>query len=444
MEGDRYITKDNDTRSTYRVTSFAKQAYGATIISGVDNFKVADSVVKINDYAFRGSAYLNGVNPITPLQGVNCLDFANVVEIASHVCYGSSIKQLKANNLQKIGEYAFSDCKSLEYVYLPALVELSGTHIFRYCTSLTEVTFGEGLEKIPDDTFNNCSELKKLTLLNSEKVVTVGSNNNSSYLTSAAIAANITVRVPAAVYDKYKATYTSNNGFGRIPLENFEKFGMAVEDGEINYYLNVISETDKTAYIDYFNGELPTNVTFPDTLNGYKIVSVSAKAMSALVDVESVTLPKYMEYLNFTTADISDTVKTLVIDSNNTKFMTVDGVLYTKDGKTLLVYPMAKSGTSFAVDSGVTEIAYRAFYGAKNLQTVEFASNAVVTIRDNAFEKCTVLKTIKFNNSTESTFAGNNILLGANVNLKIDVPDAAISEYKAKVLIDYSILDRFI
>lgn len=439
-----YTTENNGTDPVFTVTSLGNHAYGAVSISRVDNFIIADSVTTINNRALKGSAYWSSSTIITTLQDVKCLDLANATFLGDNACAESSIKQVKAKNLQTVGGNAFSECRSLEEIYLPALTSITSSGAFRYCTSLTEVTFGEGLKKIPNDTFNNCSALKKLTLLNSEDVVTVGADNSSSSLTSAEIAANVIVRVPASVYDQYKGKYTSNNGFGRIPLENFEKFGMAVEDGEINYYLNVISETDKTAYIDYFNGELPTNVTFPDTLNGYKIVSVSATAMSALVDVESVTLPKYMEYLNFTTADISDTVKTLVIDSSNTKFMTVDGVLYTKDGKTLLVYPMAKSGTSFAVGSGVTEIAYRAFYGAKNLQTVEFASNAVVTIRDNAFEKCTVLKTIKFNNSTESTFAGNNILLGANVNLKIDVPDAAISKYKAKVLIDYSILDRFI
>lgn len=441
-DGAGYTTENNGTDPVFTVTSLGKHAYGVASISGIDTFVVADSIEIINDYALSGSAYLNGSTTLISLQNVNCLDLANAVELGSNACYGNNIEYLKANNIQKIGHYAFANCKKLRVVYLPLLDSMSGAYTFRYCESLTEVTFGSKLKNIANNAFDGCTSLKTLTLLNSEDVVTVGADNSSS-LTSATIAANVTVRVPMLVYSRYEEKY-GKNGFGQIPFKNFEKFGMAVEDGEINYYLNVISETDKTAYIDYFNGELPTNVTLPDTLNGYKIVSVSAKAMSALVDVESVTLPKYMEYLNFTTADISDTVKTLVIDSNNTKFMTVDGVLYTKDGKTLLVYPMAKSGTSFAVDSGVTEIAYRAFYGAKNLQTVEFASNAVVTIRDNAFEKCTVLKTIKFNNSTESTFAGNNILLGANVNLKIDVPDAAISEYKAKVLIDYSILDRFI
>ena len=161
--------------------------------------------------------------------------------------------------------------------------------------------------------------------------------------------------------------------------------------------------------------------------------------MAALKDVVKVTLPANMEYLSFNTADIYNTVQELVISSTNTKFTTVDGVLYTKDGKTLLIHPMAKTAASFVVN-GATEIGYRAFYGAKSLKILEFRTP--VTIRDNAFENAGITS-IVFTSNTASVFAGRDILLGANVSLTISVPNWSLAKYKANVLVDYSIIDKF-
>jgi hypothetical protein len=163
--------------------------------------------------------------------------------------------------------------------------------------------------------------------------------------------------------------------------------------------------------------------------------------MSALTNATKVTLPEHMAYLSFNTSDIANTVQTLVISSSNAKFKNTDGVLYTKDGKNLLVYPMAKTSATFTLPSEVSEIGYRAFYGAKNLTTLKIGS--VVTIRDNAFESSKISK-LEFSSSTASVFAGRDILLGANTNLKISVPSASLAAYKANVLVDYSILDKFI
>ena len=434
VDGSGYTVEDNGTEPAFRVTSIGKHAYGAVSISGVDNFIVADNVTKLENYAFRGSAYLSSVSVITPLKGVETLDLANVVEIGDYVFYEDSMKHIVANNLQKVGNYAFSDCRSLTEVYLPALVEMSGSYTFRYCTELKYATFGRNIKNLSSNIFNNCNKLEMITILNSNALVSVGT------ITSSTIGVNVTVRVPAAIYAQYKTKYEgSSTGFGNIPFENFEKFGEATEVSGATYYWNVISDVDKTAYIDYFEGTIAKNFVFPSAFGEYKVVAVSPDAMAALKDVVKVTLPANMEYLSFNTADIYNTVQELVISSTNTKFTTVDGVLYTKDGKTLLIYPMAKTAASFVVN-GATEIGYRAFYGAKSLKILEFRTP--VTIRDNAFENAG-MTSIVFTSNTASVFAGRDILLGANVSLTISVPNSSLANYKANVLVDYSIIDKF-
>lgn len=435
-DGSAYASKDNGTDPVYRVTSFGKHAYGAASFSGVENFIVADNVVKLNSRALNGSAYWGG-SSITVLKNVYCLNLANVNDVGEYALHSNGIKQIKANNLQIIGEMAFADCDLLETVYLPSFVKSNGTSIFRYCDVLSEVTLGRDTESIANNMFNDCPKLKTITLLKSDGLVSV--STGAKIVTDKYIS-QVKVRVPAAVYGQYETQYKGGK-FGNIPFANFEKFGEATEVSGINYYWNVISDTEKTAYIDYFEGSFGQNFAFPSTLNGYKIVAVSADAMSALSGATKVTLPENMEYLSFNTADIADTVQTLVISSSNAKFKTADGVLYTKDGKTLLIYPMAKTSTTFTVPAEVTEIGYRAFYGSKKLETLNLENP--VTVRDNAFESAGILN-IKFKNATASVFAGRDILLGANTNLKISVPSASLAAYKANVLVDYSILDKFI
>lgn len=430
-DGDRYTSKDNGTAPIYHVTLFGKHAYGAASFSGIDNFIISDSVIKLEARALTGSAYRSSTTVVTVLDGVNCLDFNNVVEICDYACADSSIANIRANNLQKIGDYAFARCKLLGNIYLPAITEILGSSNFIQCANLIDATFGRNIKTLPISIFEGCNALEKITLLKSDGVVTLGGN----VMSSSKEAAEVKVRVPAVVYNQY------SSGLGNIPFANFEKFGEATEVSGINYYWNVISDTEKTAYIDYFEGSFGQNFAFPSTLNGYKIVAVSADAMSALSGATKVTLPENMEYLSFNTADIANTVQTLVISSSNAKFQTIDGVLYTKGGKTLLIYPMAKTSTTFTVPAEVTEIGYRAFYGSKKLETLNLENP--VTVRDNAFESAGILY-VKFKNATASVFAGRDILLGANTNLQISVPSASLAAYKANVLVDYSILDKFI
>ncbi|MBO5746209.1 MAG: leucine-rich repeat protein, partial [Clostridia bacterium] len=89
------------------------------------------------------------------------------------------------------------------------------------------------------------------------------------------------------------------------------------------------------------------------------------------------------------------TMKSFTVAANNPNYASVDGVLYTKDMKTLLYYPAAKEGTSFTVPDTVTTIAEGAFLNAVNLQTVTLPEG-LTTIERRAFMNCAALTTVNF------------------------------------------------
>ena len=440
-DGKKWTVKDNGTSSIYDVTKIGKYAYAAASFSALDKFIIGSNVKEIQNYGLYGTAYLSSSMNETMLKNIRCLDLANVEVIGLGACRKALVDELIANNLKVIGSDAFFECTNLTSVYLPAFEESVGAASFNGCTSLTSATFGANSKKFYSAMFQGARALTNITILNSSSVVTITPSNvdNSTDLIEG-YESQVTISVPASVYKEYISQY--GGGFGGI--KNFDRFGQATTDTAAGYtcYWNVIDETAKTAYINYIEGSLPAgSFTIPSTLDGYTVVSVTSEAMAALSDVTKVILPANMEYLSFTAADLTDKVTALEISASNSKFSTVDGVLYSKDGTTLLVYPKAKATINVTLADTVTEIGYRAFYGSKKLKTLTI--NGVVTVRDQAFESSSI-STIKFTNAAPSIFAGRDILLDANTNIVINIPTASLDAYKSKVLIDYSIIEKFV
>ena len=437
-ENSEYTSKDNGSEAKFAVTKLGKHAYGVARMKGLDSFTVADNITVLDAFALSGSAY-DGTNgsEIVTLFDVYRLDLANVTEVGTRACARSNMVELDAPLLKKLGSGAFAESSKLAAVYLPNYEVAEGTDTFRYCTSLVRATLGKNATNLAYGMFDKNDALLEIVILNDQSVIELSdtvkiiddSNKN-----------DVTVSVPAAIYQAYKSKYTKT--FGNIPPENFKFFGASTVISNITYYWNVIDETEKTAYINYIEGSLPAgSFTIPSTLDGYTVVSVTSEAMAALSDVTKVILPANMEYLSFTAADLTDKVTALEISASNSKFSTVDGVLYSKDGTTLLVYPKAKATINVTLADTVTEIGYRAFYGSKKLKTLTI--NGVVTVRDQAFESSSI-SNIKFTNAAPSIFAGRDILLDANTNIVINIPTASLDAYKSKVLIDYSIIEKFV
>ena len=92
-------------------------------------------------------------------------------------------------------------------------------------------------------------------------------------------------------------------------------------------------------------------------------------------------------------------------------YKSVDGVLYTENGATLLAYPRMKPiAETYKVIDGVTTIGERAFY--ENEKIVNLDTEDVVVIGDSAFNSSS-LKSVRFADSTKkigkNSFSGNDI-----------------------------------
>ena len=76
-----------------------------------------------------------------------------------------------------------------------------------------------------------------------------------------------------------------------------------------------------------------------------------------------------------------------VVDKNNTSFASINGDLYSNDGKAIIQYCIGKTDESLIISNNVVLIEDVAFYNCKNLRSI-YIPSSVITIGDDAFSYC--------------------------------------------------------
>lgn len=113
-----------------------------------------------------------------------------------------------------------------------------------------------------------------------------------------------------------------------------------------------------------------------------------------------------------------DSLCDFLVDDNNSAYCDVDGVLFSKDQKTLYTYPSGRSGT-YDVPAGVEMIGGCAFQECSNMTSV-LLPDSVTTIAGSAFNGCTSLQEI--NIPAAVTFLGENAFSSCESLESVSIP----------------------
>jgi hypothetical protein len=123
-------------------------------------------------------------------------------------------------------------------------------------------------------------------------------------------------------------------------------------------------------------------------------------------------------------AFVSPELVSINVDSANPNYKSVDGVLYTKDGKTLVLYPTNKAGESFSVPNDVTKISSYAFGCLLNLKTLVLSDSVSEVSGLGSLNGCNdnslVTYSVGSGNNSLSTIDG--VLFNKNATLQIAFP----------------------
>ena len=108
----------------------------------------------------------------------------------------------------------------------------------------------------------------------------------------------------------------------------------------------------------------------------------------------SIILPDILEKMEDDVFYSCDKLASISISSTNQNYKSIDGVLFTKDGKTLIKFPPGKDISTYYIPNSVINIGASAFSGHPGLISIIIPEN-VSYIGHSAFSGCDKLKSIR-------------------------------------------------
>jgi len=143
-----------------------------------------------------------------------------------------------------------------------------------------------------------------------------------------------------------------------------------------------------TTILDYALADcsLLSGVTIPNSVS-----AIGGAAFQGCLGLTTVTIPQSVTSLG-AAVFVGCSLNSITVDSLNSFYSSVDGVLFNRSQTTLITYPAFKDGT-YAVPESVTSIASWAFAYAKNLSSVTLGGN-VTDIGSYGFAGCDNLSTV--------------------------------------------------
>ena len=142
-------------------------------------------------------------------------------------------------------------------------------------------------------------------------------------------------------------------------------------------------------------------------------------SVSHINALTTLTIPASVDSISGTFVNYSGSLREILVNPSNTKYISNDGVLFSKDRKLLVAFPGGK-GTSYAVPHGTVNIGSSAFRGTSLLQEVAMPTSLRV-IEGSAFFECTSLENINVPNGV--TVIGNSAFNHCSSLTSTDLPE---------------------
>ncbi len=277
-----------------------------------------DSVTGVNIPEYIGGVKVVGIHD-KAFSGKTNLIRVTLPDTIENIGTNHSISLITYNG-------AFAECTNLKYINIPSSLKMIGINAFCGCKSLqSDINIPSGVVYIGQCAFADCESIKRVTDNAKVRYVAFWMFSGCTALTDVTLNDNI--------------DYIGSNAFASC---------VNLKQIELPKRLKTIDD-----YAFYDTGL--TSIKLPDSVD-----TIMYAAFSLTKSLYEITLPKSLGLESKIESSVSskDTIitsdvremfvysyiKNVYVDSDNPYMTSIDGMLYTKDGKTLLFCPYGKTG----------------------------------------------------------------------------------------------------
>ncbi|MBR2742310.1 MAG: leucine-rich repeat protein [Clostridia bacterium] len=371
------------------VTSIAYQAFSGC--SGLTSVMIPEGVTSIAYQAFSGCS---GLTSVTIPEGVT-----SIGSYAFSGCTGLTSVTIPSG-ITSIGDGIFQGCSSLTSVMIPEGVTSIGERAFQTCESLTSVTIPSSVKDIGDYAFQNCRGLVSVTISEGVESIGKGAFSNCTALTSITIPSSVkSIGADAFKYCKLTdiKVESGNNSYVSVDNVLFTKDMKTLVKCSVDVtgaYAIPSGVTDISEYA-FYNCRQITSLSIPSS-----VTKIGKYAFEQCRGLTSLIIPKSVTDIGGGAFRKCWNLTSITVDKDNAAYVSTDGVLFTKDKKTIVAFPYGKA-VSYSIPSGVTTIGCNAFDGCDKLTSVTIPSSAK-SIGNYAFYNCSSLTSVTISNGVTS------------------------------------------
>ena len=379
------------------------------------NLVIPEGVEKVEDYTFNGCSGLNGTLTLpSSLKSIGKTSFQNCTDLKGNLVIPEGVEIIESytfcgcssldgtitlpSGLKTIGEVAFQNCSKLTGpLNLPDTIESIGQFAFNSCRSLTgDLVIPNSITTISRAAFQDCKGLTgKLVLPDSITTIegwafytdrftgTLTLPSKLETLGEGAFGANINfentkIVIPASL-KKVGIDYEVNGENLGLSTHDFYNFGakagkfeaFEVEEGNENFVAidGVLYTKDKKRLISYPRNKKGDTYEILDgvvTLDEFAFAS--NMNLQTLIVPDSLTFESRKEGIRapnetpVTAALYSySAIQDINIKETNPNYISIDGVVYTKDKKELLCISTGRTKEVIIPDGVETIIDYAVF-----------------------------------------------------------------------------------
>ena len=463
------------------------------------SFEVPAGVLKLDTHSLNGCTNLVSITIAKSVENIEknaisaCPSLVDITVKSDNVNFIS-----KDGVLFSLNPYAlikFPESKIGNY-NIPEQVISIEENAFYGCESLLSVSIPKSVTSIGSQAFYNCHELA-LIVANPNPPISLRATQNVFYNVNKNTCA---IQVPAGSIETYKKTYqwqdftnfvdgltvnvptagtlkaqlkaeemaelTKLTVIGKIDARDFK----TIRDELPKLSILDISETSIKAYSGdggtYFGNasysayEIPQFAFFDGNAGKACIktillpdstVSIGANAFTQCTGLLKFTIGSRIAHIKSQAFDGCNNLTDFSIKNGNQNYHVKDGVLFSKNSRTLILYPQGKAG-NYTIPDSVNTVAEFAFAGASKLTNIKFSKNlrnigerafanciklstvsipkTLTSIGNFAFEKCKKLTKITVENDNPFYSSSDGVLLNKNKTNLIQFPAGKDGSYQ--------------